>query len=90
MAFGFVVVFVFGCATGAVVSHSVAPPARANTANLAEWEYVCIEVEHGELMRAANKLGTGGWEMVGGVPPAAGRNPMNEPEYVWCFKRRKE
>jgi hypothetical protein len=41
-------------------------------------------------MRAANKLGTGGWEMVGGVPPAAGRNPMNEPEYVWCFKRRKE
>jgi hypothetical protein len=74
----YVLLFVFGCATGGVASQVAVPPARAGT-NPARWEYSCGSLDESQLKGTMNKMGAEGWELVTGS--ATG------PSHVFCFKR---
>jgi len=72
-------VFAVGCVAGA--SNLAVPKARAAYVEEQRWAYFCFDAQSTEDVHfKANAAGARGWEMVSGVPNAAGGS-------TWCFRQ---
>jgi hypothetical protein len=86
------IIFVIGCASGAVVSQLAVPPVRAGT-NPTRWEYFCSSAAPGSIQSDLNKMRIEGWELVNGFVSrfdgqvGGGVNSYAADAYAFCFKR---
>jgi hypothetical protein len=79
---GVTAVFLVGCAVGGASSQLVVPKASAQqAATLTKWEATCARGSWEEMIGAAQKAGSEGWELV--------THNADGNEYSVCFKRPK-